>query len=77
MASIPFVPESPRHLMMKSQDEKAWTIIKDLHSRPEDANDSYAKAEFEQIKQQVDINKTLHVGYLGMFTRKSFLKRVR
>jgi hypothetical protein len=61
---------------MKGQNEKAWDIVRDLHSRPEDVNHTYAKAEFDQIRRQIDIDTTLKVGYWGMFTKWPYLKRV-
>ena len=61
---------------MKGEHEKAWNIIRDLHSRPENTDHSYARAKYEQIRQQIEINKSMRVGYKGMFTRRSYLKRV-
>jgi len=76
MICIPFVPESPRYLLMKGEKEKAWAIIKDLHSRAEDVDHNYARVEFQEMEEQIDLDRTLRVGYWGMLQRPSYRKRV-
>lgn len=76
MICVPFAPESPRYLLMKEKDDRAWAIVKDLHSRPEDTGHSYAWAEYRQMNAQISLERKLRVGYWGMFTRKSYLKRI-
>lgn len=72
---VPFVPESPRYLLLKDQTEKAWRIVKDLHSTKEDVNSTYARAEFHQMRSQLALDRTLKAGYIEMFRRPSYRKR--
>ncbi|KAH8901429.1 MFS transporter [Thozetella sp. PMI_491] len=76
LLAFPFLPESPRWLLMQEQEEKARSIIQDLHSRPGDTEHAAANLEFEQVRRQIEIDRLLHVNYLGMLTRPSYRKRV-
>ncbi|KAK6385533.1 hypothetical protein LTS17_001101 [Exophiala oligosperma] len=76
LVCVPFVPESPRYLLMKGEVKKSWTVIKDLHSRPEDVDHQYATAEFTEIKEQIRIDRTLKTSYWQMLKRPSYRKRV-
>lgn len=72
----PFIPESPRYLLLKDQTDKAWEIVKNLHSTKEDLDHAYARGEFHQMRTQLAIDRKLKAGYLEMFKRPSYRKRV-
>lgn len=73
---IPFVPESPRYLLLKDRADEAWEIIKELHSTADDVEHVYAKEEFAQMRNQLALDRTFKSGYVEMFRRPSYRKRV-
>ncbi|RFU26446.1 hypothetical protein B7463_g9886, partial [Scytalidium lignicola] len=73
---VPFIPESPRYLLLKDQIDKAWEIVKRLHSTSDDPDHTYARAEFNQMRTQLAIDRGLKSGYIEMFRRPSYRKRV-
>jgi MFS family permease len=70
-----FVPESPRYYLLTDQAEKAWDVIREVHSGEDDPNHSYATAEFYQMRKQLEFERTLNVGYLEFMRRPSYRKR--
>lgn len=76
LAVLPFVPESPRFLLTKGETERAWQIIRDLHSREDDPSHDFATAEFFQIRKQLEIDNTLDSSWLALVIRPSYRKRL-
>jgi MFS family permease len=70
-----YIPESPRYLLLKDQTDKAWEIVRSLHSRDDDPIHAYATAEFYQIRKQLEFERTLETSYLSMWKRPSYRKR--
>ncbi|KAI9743682.1 MAG: hypothetical protein M1818_002998 [Claussenomyces sp. TS43310] len=70
------IPESPRWLLAKGQYDKAWAIVDALHRTPDDPNGDYARAEFEQMKRQLDLDRSLDSSWRILLTRPSYRKRV-
>jgi MFS family permease len=68
--------ESPRYLLMKQRPEKAWEIVKTLHTRDDDPHHTFATAEFYQMRKQLAFDRTLKSSYWEMFRRPSYRKRV-
>jgi hypothetical protein len=50
MAALPFVPESPRWLILKDRDEEALEVISRLTGKNADIHDEEVTAEFFSIK---------------------------
>ncbi|KIW79482.1 hypothetical protein Z517_06094 [Fonsecaea pedrosoi CBS 271.37] len=70
-----FIPESPRYLCWVGRNEEALTILKRLHADPRDPEDSSAKAEYIQIARQVEHDKEMNTGYIGMLKKPSWRRR--
>ncbi|KAH7141868.1 general substrate transporter [Dactylonectria macrodidyma] len=74
--SVPFLPESPRFLLMKGREEAAWEIVRDFHRDANDQDHQYATREFEQMKQQIELDRSMEVSYREMVIRPSYRKRL-
>lgn len=69
LVALPFLPESPRWLLMKDRREEAAAVLNKLHTPDE------ARVEFLQIESQVKIDRTLPASYLALFKKASYRKR--
>jgi len=68
-ALLPFLPESPRYLLIKDRYEEASAVLHKLHTPDE------AKVELAQIANQMRIDRTLPSSYWAMFKKPSYRKR--
>lgn len=66
---LPFMPESPRYLLMNERFEEAEANLKRLHT-PEEA-----ASELTQISNQMQIDRTLPSSYWAMLKKPSYRKR--
>lgn len=66
---LPFMPESPRYLMMHDKHEEAARNLRRLHT-PEEAEE-----ELQQISTQMAIDRTLPSSYWAMIRKPSYRKR--
>ncbi|KAK5311755.1 hypothetical protein LTR93_011615 [Exophiala xenobiotica] len=73
LASLWFVPERPRYLLLRDRVDEAWEIIRNLHSFRGD--ESFAQREFSEMKTQILFDRTLDGGYLTILKRPSYRKR--
>jgi hypothetical protein len=71
-----WIPESPRWLVMKDREEEAQDILYRLHSDATDPDHEFASAEMYQIKKQLHIDRTLDNGWVHLFKKPSYRKRV-
>lgn len=75
LCAIPFLPESPRYLLLKDRPEEARRIFNKLNtSRSADA--SLFDEEFNQMQQQAAYDRVLDSSWKGLFTRPTYRKRV-
>lgn len=72
----PWLPESPRWLLWKDRADEAWTITERLHFDAADEGQTAAREEFQQMKLQMDYERTLNTSLLHMFRTPSLRKRV-
>ncbi|KAF1813976.1 MFS general substrate transporter [Eremomyces bilateralis CBS 781.70] len=66
LAILPFIPESPRYLLMKNQVEKARDIVLRLHSTEGDDDQVFARSEFYQMQKQTEHDQKMDMGWLDM-----------
>lgn len=75
VVSLPFVPESPRWLLLKGRHEKARDVVMDLHFVKGDADQEFARSELYQMQKQAEFDKTLNPSWVS--TTPSIQKRER
>ena len=67
---------SPRWLLEQDRDDEALAVVKRLHGQ-ENADDSSVRAEFHQMREQLQFEKTQYVaGWADLFNRPSNRKRL-
>ena len=76
-----WLPYSPRWLLSKDRKEQAWNVTRRLHASKKDPEDTFARAEYNQMQAQIDFERKHNaVGTLAQaklaFSQKSFLKRL-
>jgi MFS family permease len=64
LASLAILPESPRWLCEVGRDKEAWEVLERLHQNRHDLDSNLARAEMDQIKAQIDIERTLPSSYM-------------
>ncbi len=69
MIGLPFMPESPRFLLINDRHDEAAKCLNRLHTREE------AAIELEQISHQMHIDRTLPSSYWALVTKPSYRKR--
>ncbi|EXJ74653.1 uncharacterized protein A1O5_01346 [Cladophialophora psammophila CBS 110553] len=67
--------ESPRWLISRGRHEEAHNLLKSLHKNPHDLHDSFAEAEYYQIRRQAELDSALDLSYKGMFATRPMTKR--
>ncbi|KAK5189082.1 hypothetical protein LTR96_011242 [Exophiala xenobiotica] len=59
LAGSPWLPYSPRWLMMHDRYDEAHEVIKRLHRTKNDPHDSLARKEYYQMKKQVEMDRQI------------------
>ncbi|KAJ9628285.1 uncharacterized protein PV06_01269 [Exophiala oligosperma] len=78
-----WMPESPRWLILKDNLDEAQRIITRIHRSPSDEDDAFARAEFDLMVAQIQLERlnsggaaTSFVGrWKYLFSKKSYLHR--
>lgn len=72
----PWLPESPRWLILKDRHEEGFTILRKLHHRATDPDEILAREEFLQIRQQVALDASQSLSFLELWKKPSTRKRL-
>ncbi|KAL1849896.1 hypothetical protein VTK73DRAFT_9790 [Phialemonium thermophilum] len=75
-ASIVFLPESPRWLISQDRSEEALAVVRKLHHDPQNPDDTFAFREYQQIRQQYEIDRRNEVSWIQLFAKPSYRKRM-
>ncbi|KAL1888450.1 hypothetical protein Sste5346_009567 [Sporothrix stenoceras] len=76
LAGSPWIPESPRWLIWRDRVDEAWKITAKLHHDTTDPTQRMAKAEFFQMRTQIDFDRTQDLSMMHMFKKPSLRRRI-
>lgn len=73
---IPWIPESPRWLIMKDRSDEAAKIVQALHGSGTDIQaNHFANLEFQQMQEQIVFERQNHVTWWEFVTSKRYARR--
>lgn len=65
LVMLPFIPESPRFLLMKGRIDEARDIVLRLHAIPGDPDNEFARGEFYQMSKQAELDRATKVTWVS------------
>lgn len=65
-------------VLEQKRPDEAWKIVARLHHKSDDVSESFARDEFDQMSQQVEVDEALAAdeSWLALFKKPSYRKRV-
>jgi hypothetical protein len=75
LSILPFLPESPRYLLLKERVDEARRVYDRLNQGPAEFNE-WHEEEFQQMQQQAAHDRLLDQSWMVLLTRSTYRKRV-
>lgn len=72
----PWLPESPRWLVLNGREDEGFANLRKLHRRTDDPEEILAREEFLQIRQQVALDRLQSQSFLELWKKPSTRKRL-
>ncbi|KAB8268137.1 general substrate transporter [Aspergillus minisclerotigenes] len=77
LLTLPFLPESPRYLLLQEKPEEAQRVFGKLNPRSDaPAVGAYLDEEFNQMQQQAAYDRILDSSWTGLFTTPTYRRRI-
>ncbi|KAL5040842.1 hypothetical protein BDW71DRAFT_212707 [Aspergillus fruticulosus] len=77
LVALPFLPESPRYLLLRDKPDSARRVFDKLNPRTNTpAHDAYLDEEFNQIKQQAAYDRILDSSWTALFKTPTYRRRI-
>lgn len=76
LCASPWIPESPRYLLLKSKRDQAWKIVSKLNDTKDDPEQVIAQEEFFQMTKQAEFDSSLDASWIGLFSNPAYRKRI-
>lgn len=69
-----FLPESPRWLISKGKEDKAWGVLRRIHNA---ATDAFVEGEYHEIKEQIRAEQEMfQPTWIQIAKKPSWRKRI-
>jgi hypothetical protein len=75
LVATPWIPESPRWLVVKDKMDAALKILIQLHKNPDDPDDSFARQEYQHMYHQLQLEATYDNSIMAIFKQSHTRKR--
>lgn len=66
LIASPFIPESPRWLIINGRAERGLETLRRLHKHVDDTDDLFAREEYIQIRRQIELESHNPQGFINM-----------